>query len=89
MRKVHIYIDGDVLAVGFRQFVKRKADELELKGYVRNIEGSVEVVAEGEENKINELILACKEGPIAANVENVSVEDEPPNYLYKDFSIRP
>lgn len=89
MKKVHLYIDGVVLAVGFRGFVKRHADELGIKGYVRNIEGGVEVVAEGPDEKIDELIGWCKKGPDAASVSNVTVEDEIPNYIFEDFTIRP
>ncbi len=89
MKKVHIYIDGMVLAVGFRAFIQRVAEELKLKGYVRNIEGGVEVVAEGENELIAELIESCKKGPSGATVSNVTVEEENPNYLYKDFQIRP
>lgn len=89
MRKVHLYIDGMVMSVGFRGFVKRHADELGIKGYVRNIEGGVEVVAEGEDEKIEELVSLCKKGPSGANVTNVSIEEQGANLLYTDFMIRP
>ncbi|MBN1275449.1 acylphosphatase [Candidatus Woesearchaeota archaeon] len=89
MRKVHIYIDGTVLAVGFRTFLKRHADRLGINGYVRNIEGGVEVVAEGEDGAIELFIELCHEGPTEATVSNVTVEDEIPNFLFKEFAIRP
>ena len=89
MRKVHMYIDGMVMGVNYRGFVLKHATRLGLKGYVRNIEGGVEAVAEGEEDAIDELIELCKEGPSHANVTSVTVEDEPPNYIYTDFDIRP
>ncbi|MBD3209119.1 acylphosphatase [Candidatus Woesearchaeota archaeon] len=89
MRKVHLYIDGLVLSVGYRSFVKRRADTIGVKGYVRNIEGGVEVIAEGEDDAVNQLIEACRQGPSTAKVTNVTVEEEEPNYLFKDFVIRP
>ena len=88
-KKVHLYIDGMVLSVGFRAFVKRHADSLKLKGYVRNIEGGVEVVAEGEDDAIENMIAFCKKGPSGANVTNVTVEEQSASLLYTDFSIRP
>lgn len=88
MRKVHLYIDGLVQATGFRQYVFRHATVLKLHGYVRNIEGGVEVVAEGEVDAIEKLIDLCKEGPDAAEVTNVTVEEETPQFIYSDFEIR-
>ncbi len=89
MRKAHIYIDGLVQGVGFRYFIKKKAEELGIKGFVRNIQGGVEVIAEGEYKAIEELIKKCWEGPPTARVDNVTVEDSPPQLLFKDFTIKP
>lgn len=89
MRKVHLYIDGMVKAVGYRAFLVRHAQELEIKGYVRNIDGGAEAVAEGEDEAIAAFIELAKKGPSAARVMNVDIEEEVPNYLFKDFSIRP
>jgi len=42
-------VKGTVQGIFFRQFVKTHADELKLRGFVRNLEdGTVEIVAEGE-----------------------------------------
>ena len=89
MRKVHIYIDGMVKAVGFRGFIKRHADELGICGYVRNIEGGIEIVAEGENDALHQLSEICNKGPSAAKVTNVTVEEQLPNFIYTDFTIRP
>ncbi len=44
-----IRVYGDVQGVGFRMFIKRLAEQLGVKGYVRNlIDGSVEIFVEGE-----------------------------------------
>ncbi len=52
LRKFRIY--GQVQGVGFRFFTRRKAIQLNLTGSVRNLaDGSVEVVAQGDEAQIN------------------------------------
>jgi acylphosphatase len=89
MRKIHLYIDGVVTAVGFRSFIKRHADALGIRGYVRNIEGGLEVVAEGENEALYKLIEHCKIGPSTAKVTNISIEEKLPDFIYKDFVIRP
>lgn len=45
----HLLISGMVQGVGYRWFVMRKANEYNLKGYVRNLyTDDVEVEVEGE-----------------------------------------
>ena len=56
MQRVRITISGFVQGIFFRDFVRKKAKELGLKGYVKNIENNkVEIVVEGHEIKINKL----------------------------------
>ncbi len=87
MKAVKIKVYGIVQGVGYRAFVYRIANQLKLKGYVKNLEdGSVEIFAEGEEEKINELIEKCKIGPLLAKVEKVEVKEEKPKN-YKGFNI--
>lgn len=66
-------IKGIVQGVGFRFFVLRKAKELSLKGYVKNLyDGSVEVCAYGKKNAIERLEQNLCEGPPASFVYSVS-----------------
>lgn len=54
---VRIRVTGYVQGVGFRAFVRRHAMRLGLRGYARNMpDGSVEVVAQGDDYAINQLI---------------------------------
>lgn len=72
MKRLHLKIYGDVHGVFFRAYVLEKATGLGLTGYVKNVsDGTVEAVAEGEENKLNELKDWCKKGPDFAKVKNV------------------
>ncbi len=80
---------GRVQGVGFRYFVARRARQLGLTGWVRNEpDGSVLVVAEGPEDKLQELLDSLYGGPPAARVEHVAYEFELPTGEFRDFSIR-
>ncbi len=69
-------ITGRVQGVFFRSSTKKKAEGLNVAGWVRNVEdGSVEVFAEGAEVDLQELIKWCRKGPEGARVENVEIED--------------
>ena len=53
MKCVHLIVSGRVQGVFFRDNVRRKANELELHGYAKNLEdGNVEIVAQGNEEKV-------------------------------------
>jgi len=71
-----IIVRGIVQGVNFRNGIKRKADELLIKGEVRNLpDGSVEVIATADELILFQLTDWCYQGPPAAKVEQVEVED--------------
>jgi len=69
-------VHGLVQGVNFRSFVIRRANELGLTGYVRNVllDGTVEVVAEGERDKLEQLLRYLEAGPRAARVKRVNVD---------------
>ncbi|MEM2900733.1 MAG: acylphosphatase [Thermoplasmata archaeon] len=82
-------VSGRVQMVGFRAFVSRNASALDLTGYVQNLDdGTVEVVAEGEKEKLEKLISFLWKGPRAANVENVKIEWTEPSGKYSWFFIK-
>jgi acylphosphatase len=69
---VRYVVRGVVQGVGFRWFVLREAQRLELRGWVSNLrDGSVEVVAEGPPASLSELERVLARGPSAARVERV------------------
>ncbi|TMG57453.1 MAG: acylphosphatase, partial [Chloroflexi bacterium] len=56
VERLHAVVRGDVQGVGFRYYVQRKARQLGLPGWVRNNDdGSVELVAEGERDALEQL----------------------------------
>jgi len=90
LASVQVTVYGYVQGVFFRAFVSRQAGELGLAGYVRNLPGgeAVEVLAEGERKKLEELISHLKVGPPAASVERVVTNWSEYTGSYSGFSIR-
>ena len=73
--RAEIRVNGLVQGVGFRYFVIRNAQQLGLKGYVKNLyDGSVLAVVEGERGLIDELFKKIKIGPRSAQVNNSKIE---------------
>ena len=69
-------VQGAVQGVGFRDAVRRRAHELGVLGWVRNVEeGSLTVHAEGPPASIEALIAFLREGPPSATVEDISIEE--------------
>jgi acylphosphatase len=80
---------GHVQGVGFRWYVEREAARLRLDGWVANQpDGSVEVVAEGPETNLGQLVLALWEGPAGSSVSDVIVRHEPARGNLAGFAIR-
>lgn len=72
VEQVQLIISGEVQGVSYRWYAARKARELGLKGYVRNLSsGDVEIVAEGERSLLMELAYWAWEGSPAAVVTDV------------------
>lgn len=61
------YVYGVVQGVGFRYSTQRQAQELGVTGYAKNCDdGSVEVVAYGEQQAVEHLLEWIKQGGHAA-----------------------
>ncbi len=73
MKEVYIRIKGRVQGIGFRYWAVNKAKEIGgISGWVHNAaDGSVEIRMRGEEKPIDEMILACHQGPLLARVDKV------------------
>ena len=85
----HIFISGFVQGVGFRQFVKKSAVKLGLKGWVKNLpDNRVEGIFVGEKEIIEKMILICKKGPFLSGVENVDIVWEDLEENLTGFEIR-
>jgi len=81
-------VKGRVQGVGFRWFVEREARLLGVGGWVRNREdGAVEVLASGTRAQLSSLYDRLREGPRAARIDGVEVDDAAPFGGYQTFQI--
>ena len=70
--RVHVFVNGRVQGVFFRQKTKQQAERLNVTGWVRNLpDGRVEAVFEGDEIAVKALEEYCHHGPSSAIVTNV------------------
>lgn len=87
-KTLHAVVSGMVQGVGFRYATVRQARALGLKGVVRNLEdGRVEVVAEGEEERLSRLEAWLAHGPAGARVRAVDSRREPFRGVYSGFDV--
>lgn len=84
MATIHYSIHGTVQGVGFRRFVLYHANQLNLRGFVTNMEdGSVECVAQGTIQALSDLELVLRQGPLNSQVDELvctDLETEPRRY---------
>ncbi len=83
-----LIVKGTVQGIFFRQFVKGHADDLKLRGFVRNLSsGDVEIVVEGESDAIGRLAGFVRKGPEHAQIRGVQVEERKWSGDFKEFKI--
>jgi len=70
MKEIHIIVSGKVQGIFFRATVKEIAEDFKLNGYAKNLkDGSVEIVAQGLETSLEELLKEIKNSPGESQVE--------------------
>ena len=75
-KHISIKVSGRVQGVYYRASTHEEAQRLGLKGFVKNEpDGSVYIEAEGDDAVLNALVAWCKQGPPAARVSNVEIEE--------------
>ena len=85
----HILVKGKVQGVFFRKNTRQIAEALDITGWVKNTDdGDVEIFAQGDESKIEQLLSWCKQGPPRADVKDVEIIDERPDISIKKFSVQ-
>lgn len=78
-RRVRAIVSGRVQGVSYRASTASEARRLGVVGWVRNRpDGTVELEAEGPEERVARLLEWCKDGPPAADVAQVAVEELSP-----------
>ena len=87
-KTLHARVDGVVQGVGFRYSALHQARRLGLSGYVRNLwNGRVEVVAEGQQEQLQQLERWLHRGPPGAIVHRVDTHYTPYQGVYRTFTI--
>jgi len=86
--KAHIFISGRVQGVFYRAHTKKKANELGITGWVKNLpDGRVEAVFQGPKDKVEKMISWCHKGSPASRVTNVEMA-KAQQEDYKNFIIK-
>ncbi len=87
--KIHVFVSGRVQGVFFRAGTRKKARELGLTGWVKNLpDGRVETVLEGEKEAVKKMTKWFKHGPPLARVNNVEIKQGSFGGEFQDFRIR-
>ena len=87
MKTYKIIVLGRVQGVFFRASTKAVADQLGVKGWIKNLkDGSVSLEAEGDESIMPDFIDWCKYGPDDARVDDILIE-EISSKNYRNFDI--
>jgi acylphosphatase len=69
-------ISGRVQGVGYRNFARKEALALGLRGYARNLaDGRVEVAAVGGEAELSEFAGRLAKGPVWGHVRHIEARD--------------
>ena len=86
-KSIQIKVYGKVQGVWYRASTQRKAEELQIFGFVRNeVDGSVYIEAEGEEIALEALVEWCKEGSPFSKVERLEINQIKTQH-FTDFKI--
>ncbi len=87
-KAVRLTVYGRVQGVGFRNYTQKKAEELNVEGWVMNMsDGSVFIEAEGEWERLNLFIDWCEDGPQWARVSSIKKQFVPPQG-FSGFEVR-
>ncbi len=88
MRRIHVWISGNVQGVFFRAHTRRKAMELGLKGWVKNLgDGRVEAIIEGKDESVKEVLDFLRKGPFGARITKFDAKEEKYAGEFKFFEI--
>lgn len=89
----HLIITGTVQGIGYRESMRREAEQLGVNGWVRNRrDGTVEALIDGNPDAVRQLIAWAHNGPRGARISGVKVtgadEDMTTGELPAGFEIR-
>jgi acylphosphatase len=87
--RIHIRVKGRVQGVGFRAYVEYEAQQIGVRGWVRNVGyDTVEAVAEGTRAEMERFITKMKEGPRMSRVDEAKMEWEDATGEFTEFGVK-
>lgn len=88
MKRIHVWISGRVQGVFFRANTRRKAMDLGLKGWVKNLEdGRIEAVIEGKDSDVKKMLQFLQKGPFGAKITKFDIKEEKYKGGFESFEI--
>jgi acylphosphatase len=76
---LRVFVYGLVQGVNYRRWLQGEALEREVSGWVRNRkDGTVEAILSGDPKAVDDLVRACRHGPMSARVDRL--HSEPAEY---------
>lgn len=85
----HVLVEGKVQGVFFRNTARDTAKSLKVTGWIRNRQdGKVELLLEGDEIALDEMVEWCRQGPPGALIAGLEVEPQAYSGEFKQFRIR-
>ena len=89
MIRRRLIVTGHVQGVWYRAWMAEQAAALGVAGWVRNrADGSVEALVEGPDDAVPALVARCRDGPPAARVADVAVNDPGVGARLEGFALR-
>jgi acylphosphatase len=89
VRAIRAIVGGRVQGVGYRYATVEQANRLGLSGWARNLpSGQVEVLAQGPETAVDQLVAWLGHGPRWASVSGVEVGPAEPDANLTTFQVR-
>lgn len=86
MKRAHFIVEGRVQGVCYRMYACEEAQRLGITGWVRNkSDGTVEIIAEGEEKALGDFLVWCRRGPSYARVTGVRHDYSEAKGEFEDF----
>jgi len=87
--RAHVFVLGKVQGVFYRENTRKKAEKLDVSGWVKNLrDGRVEAVFEGNKPCVEEMVNWARKGPIWAKVEALDVIWEDCTGQFASFEIK-
>ncbi len=87
-KRLHVVVKGRVQGVYYRATAQREARQQGLCGWVKNRQdGAVEMIVEGEEDRVKDFLVWAQQGPATARVDNADTRWRGYTGEFTDFRI--